>query len=112
MTDPTKPTLEQLTAAVDKLHALLHAPQPGLMTWNLMVNEAYHEVNEIVGAMDPPSLYPDTVYSLMDAARWFSENATGSLRCVDSGRQREQICDNYQQAYAFFLYSQGEGMPL
>lgn len=56
MNEPAKPTLEQLTAAVDKLHGLLHAPQPGLMTWNLMVSEAYQEVNEIVGAMSPPAL--------------------------------------------------------
>jgi hypothetical protein len=26
------------------------------MTWNLMVSEAYQEVNEIVGAMSPPAL--------------------------------------------------------
>ena len=56
MNEPTKPTLEQLTRAVDRFHGLLHAPQPGLATWNIMVSEAYQEVTEIVGAMSPPAL--------------------------------------------------------
>ena len=39
-------TLEKLTETVDKLHALLHDPHPGLFSWNMFLAE---RMNELAG---------------------------------------------------------------
>lgn len=43
-----------------------------------------------------------TVWSLSDAAEWFLSHASGSVKCVEG--DREQICNSYQEALAFFLH--------
>jgi hypothetical protein len=44
MNDKT-PVLDELTERIRQIHALLEDPQPGLITWNLMLGT---KVNELV----------------------------------------------------------------
>lgn len=40
----TNPLLEKLKIEVDKLHALLADPEPGLATWNMFVGETWKKI--------------------------------------------------------------------
>ena len=40
-------SLEELTARVDRLHRLLHDPQPGLFTWNERVGKALAALSRV-----------------------------------------------------------------
>ena len=53
MSESYEPSLKKLTEEVAKLHSLLQAPEPGLMTWWSMVNNRLVAINNITEQPQP-----------------------------------------------------------
>jgi hypothetical protein len=90
--------LQQFTTAVDKLHALLHDPHPGLMMWNQMMSETWRDCVRIAepALAEPPNLPIYWDDCTMEQLEWLLLHGSSQQRkvaqdCITDLKERGKL---------------------